>query len=105
MPRIEINTPFETDQPRITVEVDANAPLARGRHNYQLEVVDDSGNVSAPDRVVVIVADRTRPTAVLTGPRIVDVGRSFDLSGEQSFDIGGVVRTWRFTYLGPEIIT
>jgi len=55
MPRLEINTPFETDQPRITVEVDANAPLARGRHNYQLEVVDDSGNVSAPDRVVVIV--------------------------------------------------
>lgn len=103
MPRLDINTPFETDQPRITVEVDAAAPLPLGRHSYQLEVVDDSGNVSAPDRVVVIIADRTRPTAVLVGPRIVDLGRSFELSGEQSFDVGGVVRTWRYTYLGPAV--
>ena len=70
---------------------------------FQLEVVDDSGNVSAPDQIVVIVADRERPTAVLAGPQIVDLGKSFQISGERSFDIGGSIKSFRFTYLGPAL--
>lgn len=103
MPQLDINVPFETDQAVIVVEVSPDKPLARGRHLFQLEVVDDSGNVSAPDQVVVIVADRERPTAVLQGPQIADIGKAFRLSGEKSFDIGGVIKSYRFTYLGPQI--
>lgn len=103
MAKLDINVPFETDQARIVVDVDPAKPLARGRQAFQLEVVDDSGNVSAPDRIIVIVADRERPTAVLLGPQIADVGKSFELSGEKSFDIGGSIKTFRFTYLGPDL--
>ena len=103
MPRLDINVPFETDQPTIVVEVDPAKPLPRGRHRFQLEVVDDSGNVSAPDLMDVIVADRERPTAVLNGPSIADIGKSFEITGIKSFDIGGSIKAYRFTYLGPNL--
>jgi hypothetical protein len=101
MAKLDIQVPFETDQARITVDVDPSAPLPQGRQRFQLEVIDDSGNVSAPDTITVIIADRERPTAVLQGPQIVDLGKPFELNGERSFDIGGVIKTYRFTYLGP----
>ncbi|HNB25402.1 MAG TPA: hypothetical protein PLR41_00445 [Alphaproteobacteria bacterium] len=101
MPRFDVNVPVQSDQPTITVEVDATHPLPPGRHRYQLAVTDDSGNVSAPDTVVVIVADRQRPTAVLEGPAVVDFGKGFVLSGQKSFDIGGRIVSYTFTYLGP----
>jgi len=101
MPRFEINIPIESDQPNVAVEVDPQAPLATGKHRYELVVTDDSGNVSEPTSIIVIVADRERPTAVLDGPEVVNFGKSFELSGKRSFDIGGVVKLWRFTYLGP----
>ena len=103
MAKLDINVAFETDQPVIVVDVDPAKPLPRGRQLFQLEVVDDSGNVSAPDQIVVIVADRERPTAVLAGPQIVDLGKSFQISGERSFDIGGSIKSFRFTYLGPAL--
>jgi hypothetical protein len=103
MAKLEINVPFETDQAVIVVEVDPAAPLARGRNLFQLEVTDDSGNVSQPDQIVVIVADRESPTAVLRGPQVVDFGKSFQLSGDKSFDIGGTIKSYRFTYLGPQL--
>jgi hypothetical protein len=103
MAQLDINVPFETDQPRIVVDVDPRSPLPRGRQLFQLEVVDDSGNVSAPDQIVVVVVDRERPTTVLLGPQIVDFGKSFDLNGEKSFDIGGSIKSFRFTYLGPAL--
>lgn len=103
MAKLEINVPFESDQSVIVVEVDPAKPLSRGRHLFQLEVVDDSGNVSAPNQVTVIVADRERPTAVLNGPQVADLGKEFKLSGEKSFDIGGEIKSYRFTYLGPQL--
>ena len=94
--------PVETDQPTIVVDADAQSPLAVGRHRFSLVVMDDSGNVSLPDTVDVIVADRERPTAVLQGPDIASVGKPFTLNGARSFDTGGgVIKVWRFTYLGP----
>ena len=101
MARFEVNVPIETDQPNVTVEVTTNAPLLPGRHRFELLVTDDSGNISEPTTLVVIVADRERPTAVLDGPEVVDFGRSFELSGKRSFDIGGTIKSYRFTYLGP----
>ena len=101
MAKLDINVPFETDQPTLVVEVDPKNPLARGRHTFQLEVIDDSGNVSLPDKVDIIVADRERPTAVIAGPQIADIGKNFQLDGSKSFDIGGVIKTFRYTYLGP----
>ena len=103
MAKLDINVPFESENSSIVVEVDPAQPIPRGRHRFQLEVVDDSGNVSAPDVLEVIVADRERPTAVLQGPQIVDLGKSFDLTGAKSFDIGGQIRSYRFTYLGPSL--
>jgi hypothetical protein len=101
MPRFEINVPIETDQPNVVVEVDRTAPLLTGRHSFQLVVTDDSGNESEPTSIIVIVADRERPTAVLDGPDVVNFGASFELSGRRSFDIGGTIKVYRFTYLGP----
>jgi hypothetical protein len=101
MPVLAINQPFESAEPGITVDIDRAAPLARGRHRYQLVVTDDSGNLSEPTTIVVIVADQTRPTAVLDGPEIVNIGAEFRLDGRRSFDIGGTVRSWTFMYLGP----
>jgi hypothetical protein len=101
MARFEVNVPIETDQPNVTVDVAQDAPLLPGRHRFELVVTDDSGNVSEPAALIVIVADRERPTAVLDGPEVVDFGRSFELSGRRSFDIGGTIRAYRFTYLGP----
>ena len=52
-----------------------------------------------------IVADQDAPTAVLRGPRITGFGRSFDLDGSASQDVGGgriVQYVW--TYLGPDQI-
>lgn len=103
MAKLDINVPFETDQPTIVVEVDPQKPLPRGRHSFQLEVVDDSGNVSLPDVLQIIVADRERPTAVLLGPQIVDLGKAFEVTGAKSFDIGGTIKIFRFTYLGPTL--
>jgi hypothetical protein len=102
MARLDINVPFETDQPLVAVEVDPQTPLSLGRHAYQLVVTDDSGNESEPTTIVVIVADRTRPTAVLDGPDVVNLGGNFELSGRRSFDIGGAIKSYRFTYLGPQ---
>lgn len=103
MAKLEVNVPFETDQPTIVVEVDPQKPLPRGRHRFQLEVVDDSGNVSLPDVMEVIVADRERPTAVLQGPQVADLGKAFEITGIKSFDIGGQIKSYRFTYLGPSL--
>ena len=103
MPILQVNTPFESAEPTITVEIDRNTPLTRGRHRYQLIVTDDSGNASEPVSVIVIVADQTRPTAVLDGPEVVNIGTEFRLDGRRSFDIGGQVRAWTFTYLGPVV--
>jgi len=99
--RFVVNQPVATDQPAVTVEADAQNPLALGRHRFSLTVTDDSGNVSVPDEVEVIVADRTNPTAVLRAPRVAEFGANFDLDASRSFDVGGGrIARFTFTYLG-----
>jgi len=89
MPEFKINTPLTTDQPIIEVTIVPAQPLSVGRHRFRLVVADDSENLSDPDEIEVIVRDAVKPTAVLEGPKIVDFGKSFELSGRRSSDAGG----------------
>lgn len=102
MAEFVVNQDVETDTPTVEVTITPNNPLRVGRHRFRLVVVDDSGNKSLPDEVTVIVADTEAPTAVLRAPEQVSAGRSFELDGARSFDVGGgrIVR-YVWTYLGP----
>jgi hypothetical protein len=86
-------------EPSIEVTVSQEAPLPVGRHRFQLVVVDDSGNESAPSVAEVIVRDTQKPTAILDAPKVVDVGSSFQLSGARSSDIGGKIVRYIWTRL------
>jgi len=102
MAEFAVNTPIQTKESAIEVTISEKQPLAIGRHRFQLIVTDDSGNKSKADVVEVIVADTEAPTAVLAAPRAVPVGKSFELNGEKSFDIGGgQVIVYEWSYLGP----
>jgi len=101
MAEFVINQEVRTETPTVEVTLSANNALALGRHTFRLVVVDDSGNSSIPDDVIVIVADTENPTAVLNAPRSVNFATSFNLDGSRSFDAGGgrvVSYTW--TYMG-----
>lgn len=104
MAEFTIGTDVVTDTPTVEVTISPNAPLPLGRQIFRLVVTDDSGNVSRPDEVIVIIADQDAPTAVLRAPRVVGSGRSFELDGSASFDVGGgrVVR-YAWTYAGPAV--
>ena len=97
MPVFTPNQPIDTDQPTIEVSVNADSPLPVGVHTFQLIVTDDSGNASQPALIEIVVRDTLAPTAVIDGPRQVEVGNAFELSGKRSSDIppGRIVRfTW-----------
>lgn len=104
MAEFVLGTDVVTEIPTVEVTVGPNTPLPLGRQIFRLVVTDDAGNVSRPDEVVIIVADQDAPTAVLRAPRIVGAGRSFELDGSASFDVGGgrVVR-YAWTYVGPAV--
>jgi len=104
MAEFVIGTDVVTETPTVEVTVTPNTPLPVGRQTFRLVVTDDAGNVSRPDEVVIIIADQDAPTAVMRAPRVVGVGRSFELDGSASFDVGGgrVVR-YAWTYVGPNL--
>ena len=83
------NTVVETTSSRFTI----GDPLPEGVHGFQLTVVDDSGNESAPAlrSVRVIGPDREPPVAVLSAPANVGFGRGFELSAVGSKDARGEV--------------
>ena len=96
-----INQEVKTETPTVEVTLSPDRPLRLGRHTFRLVVVDDSGNTSIPDDVIVIVADTTNPTAVLNAPRTAAFGASFNLDGSRSFDAGGgQVVSYLWTYMG-----
>ena len=102
MAEFVIGTDISTAEAVIEVTVSPDKPLPVGRQIFRLIVVDDSGNQSKPDQIVVIIADQSAPTAVLQGPQTVASGTSFKLSGEKSFDVGGgKVVKYVWTYVGP----
>jgi hypothetical protein len=99
-----VGSTVTTTTPTVDVTISADKPLPIGRHRFRLVVQDDSGNLSAGDEVVIIVADQSAPTAVLKAPAVVASGASFTLDGSASFDVGGgKVGTWIWTYVGPAV--
>ncbi len=102
MAQFNINQEVVTDVPVVEVTVSPDKALPIGRQRFQLVVTDNAGNVSKPDVVEVIVADQDAPTAVLNVPSVIGFGRSFNISGEKSFDVGGgKIVKYAWTYLGP----
>lgn len=89
--------PIKTDDATLTIQM-PNEKLKIGGHTFQLQVADDSGNVSTPATVLVIVVDSQAPTAVvvardeqgtlLEGNRL-PFGNGFMLDGRKSVDVGG----------------
>lgn len=101
MAEFQINEPIRTQEPTIEVTITTGNLLPPGRHQFQLVVVDDSGNESEPDQVVVMVLDQQRPTAILRAPVQVASGTSFPLDGRRSTDAGGGrIVSYVWTYLG-----
>lgn len=101
MAEFQINEPIQTEEPTIEVTITPGNLLAPGRHQFQLVVVDDSGNESVPDQVEVVVLDQERPTAILRAPGRVASGTSFTLDGRRSTDAGGGrIVSYVWTYLG-----
>ena len=105
-----VDDTVKSDEPLLDVLASAAAPLKPGKHVFQLIVTDDSGNDSDTASVTVIVVDQDRPTAVVdmldaNGGRISDpevkvpFGKPFQLTGDRSSDIGGVVKVWNWTLL------
>lgn len=96
--------PIKTTDPTLTITM-PNEKLKVGSHTFQLLVEDDSGNVSTPAQVKLIVIDTQAPTAVLTlsdaegrplENNTISFGQGFILNGKRSVDIGGriVNYTW-----------
>lgn len=109
MAQFKPNQPIAQADPTIKVEVSAASPLPVGSNRFQLVVVDDEGNLSAPVTFEVIVQAAKIPTAVLevvdaNGSRLdpsVEFGKPFTLSAAKSVDIApGKVVEYRFTLLG-----
>lgn len=86
MPVFTPNQPINTDVPTVEVTIDATNTLPVGVHTFRLVVTDDSGNVSQPAQVEIVVRDTQAPTAVIDGPREVGFGSPFELSGLRSSD-------------------
>lgn len=111
MPEFKPNVPVVQKGPLISVEVNPDSPMAPGKYRFQLIVIDDARNESAPAFLDVIIADTQRPTAVLDmvnadkaiiAPNVA-AGSSFFLSGARSSDVApGKVNAYSFTLLdGP----
>ena len=99
MAEFRVGQAVVTDNPEVEVTVAPNAPLPPGCHRFQLVVTDDSGNASDPSVAEIIVRDTQKPTAVLDAPREVEIGRSFQLSGRRSSDVGGRIVRYTWTRL------
>jgi hypothetical protein len=91
----------ETSEPKIEVTVTAASPIKVGTHRFQLIVVDDDDNESAPSIAEVVIRDLALPTAVLEiQPKSVEFGKSFVLTADRSSDIPpGSIKKYIWTRL------
>ena len=90
--------PVSTTDSNLVVQMANDAKLPVGGHHFELKVEDDSGNVSQPARIMVIVIDDQAPAAVLSlrgedGRPVqgnqIPYGQGFILDGKRSVDLGG----------------
>ena len=97
---LKINQPIEANAPdtSLVITVDATSPMKTGTYLFHLEVIDDSGNRSAPAQATVIVIDDKLPNAIISPPKLsIGFGTSFTLSGKESTDIGGTIVKYIWT--------
>ena len=87
--KITVQRPITVAAPDALLQIlsNPNVPLGVGTWTFTLEVVDNAGNRSAPQRHSVTVLDADRPTARIVGPREVKFGEAFTLSGAESTDV------------------
>jgi hypothetical protein len=107
-PDLQINRKFEEDAPEgatLVIQVDPRKPLPKGTYVFELRVVDDGKNTSAPTTFKLVVFDDKAPTAVINGPERVPFREPFTLSGAKSFDVddGKVVHfIWTLVEAPPQ---
>ena len=91
------DAPIKTEDSALQIDQPGDK-LPLGRHEFQLVVVDSSGNKSAPATVAVFIVDTVNPTAILelkdaSGRDVpenrIPYGTSFILYGKKSTDAGG----------------
>ena len=103
-------TEVKSEEKTLEVVMDAANALKVGKHVFQLIVVDDNNNLSAPATVTILVQDRERPTAVIdvstarneriATPTVeIPFREQFVLTGDRSTDVGGQVQTYLWTLL------
>ena len=94
MAKFVVGTDVVTEEPAVSVDVSPDAPLPKGRHIFQLVVVDDDGLQSDPFTVEIVVRDDRKPTAIVKAPDSVQLGQPFRLDGSASSDLppGKIVR-------------
>ena len=103
-------TELKSEEKTLEVVMDPANPLKIGTHVFQLLVVDDNNNASAPATVTIVVVDRERPTAVIevinarneriANPTVeIPFREQFVLTGDKSTDVGGQVKTYVWTLL------
>lgn len=98
MADFSVNNPITTPDPKVTVDVSPEAPLPIGPVRFQLVVFDEDNNASEPAFLEVLIRDTKAPTAVLDGPKAVELGDSFELSAERSSDIKpGKIKSYQWT--------
>jgi hypothetical protein len=111
MPQFKLNQAVVQPDPMVKVEISQTALLPLGANRFQLVVVDDAGNESAPVFLDVVVQAVNEPTAVLdmvdeNGKRLepsVVFGKPFILSGARSTDVPpGKVVEYRFTLVARD---
>ena len=108
MAQFVVNKPVVQSDPVVKVEVTADNPLPLGDNIFELVVIDNAGNRSAPQRISVIVRDAEAPTAILDmvdeNGQIIDpvipFGSSFVLSAARSSDVApGKIESYHFILL------
>jgi hypothetical protein len=84
---LEINKDITVNAPDSALSIIMDQALPIGDHFFQLVVVDDAGNPSAPAKWRVTIADTRVPTAKIGGPEKVEFGDTFILTGKESSDV------------------
>jgi len=96
---LQVNKPIDASAPDsiLTIAVDPAKQLRVGEYTFHLVVTDDAGNVSAPFPFTMTIADQGKPVAKITGDKVVVAGKTFTLSGKDSFDPeGGKITLYRW---------
>lgn len=91
MPKFRLGSEHPTQVPKVIVDFDQEHPFRIGNtYVFQLVVVDNSGNESAPVECKVLIEDNQLPIARITlqTPPAV-FGKSFTLIAKGSEDVGG----------------